>query len=320
MSSAHTPSADPASITATTTSNNGASPISTNGETAPITSPVVDPNPATPATVVDPAATTVVTDPALAADPAPNGADKNAANSTPEWAQKRINELTAKRYEAQREADAAKADKAAIEARNAELLAQLAKAGTSTTTTSGSSVPPVVTTPTLTEEEIEQRVAQRAQEIAAIKLFNDSCNDVAIKGKGEFKDWDDAVKNLAMVGAMGKDVPIDFVETALELKDPHKVLHYLGTQQMEEAARIAALPPKKMALELARIEAKLNAPALTPVHVSPAISNAPPPVIPVAGGAKPGTPDINDPNISMADWAKIRSQQIYDKKQSYRRA
>lgn len=288
----------------TTETSVGTTPIvNSDNPPAPVASPVVAVEPPVATTVTEPT-TTDVTPPA----PAEGG---DAGKSVPEWFQKRINEVTGKRYEAERVATEERDRRVAAESRAEELLAQISKTSSTPTSTT-----PPVTQPPVTEDEINRRAEIRATDIANARRFNDACNRVVESGKKEFKDFDDTLKNLALVGVIGEKANIDFLETAVELKDPHKILHHLGSN-MDEAARIAALPPKKMALEMARIEATLNAPKVVPPTP---ISNAPPPVIPVGGAAVAPQLNIDDPNLSMDQWAKLRAQQVEEKRNRYRRA
>jgi len=74
-----------------------------------------------------------------------------------------------------------------------------------------------------------------------------------------------------------------------------------------------------MALEMARLEAQLNAPAPAPAPIVPPVSAAPAPIIPVAGGAKVTPGDINDPNLSVEEWPALRNKQIMEKRSRYLR-
>lgn len=290
------------------------SPVVTTENTT-VASPVVTEDPANPpAEGGDPAAsggdsnddggTPPAQDPANPATPA----DGNK-NATPEWAQKRINELTAKRYEAERIAGEERDGRRAAEARAAELLKQVGEKN------NAPPADPSATKPALTEAEIDRRALEKAALIAQATEFNKACNSVAETGKKDYKDWDDALKNLAMVGAIGDKVSPEFLENVVELKSPAKILHHLGTH-MDEAARITQLSPKKMAMELVRIETALNAPA--PIAPPAPLSNAPAPLIPVGGnGVKPGAPTLDDPNVSSADWFKMRDQQVMEKRNRY---
>jgi hypothetical protein len=258
---------------------------------------VPDPAPVEPAAVTDPAAPPVT--------PADN-------KTTPEWAQKRINDLTARRYEAERLAEAAEAKAKNAEARAAALLEQIAKTPAATTPAAAPAPAPVP----LAEDEIEKRALVKAQAIAQANKFNETCNTIVDTGKKEYKDWDDAVKNLTMVGAIGDPTKVspEFLETVVELKNPHQILHHLGMNP-EEAAKIAGMAPKKMALELARVEASL---LNKPVEKTP-VSGAPAPVIPINGKGAVGAVALDDPNTSAEDWYALRAKQIEERKGRYRR-
>lgn len=287
-----------------TTENNSASVAAPATTTATVTSPIVmgdDPNPTT-----DPVVVTNPTDPAP--EPVVETPPEPDPTKTQDWAVRRINEVTAKRHEAERAAKVERDRANAAESRAAELLAQLAKPGTPD--------PNAQQKPVVSEEEIRKRVADEAMKIAAANRFNEACNDIVDTGKQEFKDWDEAIKNLGLVGAIGPDVSTEFLETAIELKEPHKILHYLG-KNLEEAEKIAKMPPKKMAMEMARVEAQINAPKTV---VAPPISSAPAPVVPVTGAAKGGTPSIDDPSLSMDDFVALRQKQADERRKRYQRA
>lgn len=288
-----------------TTETTTASPIVTDDNQNSVTSPIV-------VTTPEPDPEPVTAEPALVASPEPTAAP-TADKGVPDWMQKRINKITGEKYEFERLAQEAAERATVAENRTVELLKQIEKGGAPSAT----AAPQV----NLSEAEIEKRALEKAQQIASANEFNKACNVIVDTGKKEFgATWDEAVKNLTLVGAIGDKVSPEFIETVIELKDPAKILHHLGTH-MDEGARIAALPPKRMAMELARIEASLNAPPPpTPSPTLAPLSNAPPPVIPVGGVAKAGTPAIDDPNLSMAEWALLRARQVDEKRSRYRKA
>jgi len=271
------------------------SPIAGATETAP----QVDPTTTTEPNAGEPGA----------ADPNANAA--NDKRIVPEWMQKRINFITGQKYEAERTAEEAVLARKAAEARLEEMLAKLNKTEPTTTTTT-----PEPQKAALTEEEVERRALEKAAQIAKANEFTKACNTVADAGKKQYKEeWDEALSNLNLVGALGKGVPPTFLENVIELKDPHKVLHYLG-MKAEEGERISRLTPTKMAIELARIEAALAAP---PVEPKPPVSNAPAPVIPVGGQAKNvAPPSLDDPHLDAAEWYALRAKQLDEKRNRYR--
>lgn len=252
----------------------------------------------------------------------PNAGDQTPvpippANAVPEWFQQRFNELAGKRHEAERTADAEAEKRKAVERTNAELLEKLSKVQAQPGATPPVvTTPPVATQPVLTEEEVERRAGEKAKAIAQATRFNEACNDIVETGKKEYKDWDQAVKNLSMAGAIGPadKVSTEFLETVIELNNPHQILHTLGMNP-EEAARIAALPPKRMALELARVEANLAKPA-----DKPPVSQAPTPLTPISGRSTAPAGTLDDPTMKSDDWFALRQKQIEEKRNRYRRA
>lgn len=298
-----------------TTPNAAGSPAveGNGGASATVNAPAPAPTPApspegTPSHAPSPEGTPAAPSPEGAQSPA--GADGDKNKTTPDWAQKRINELTAKRYEADRLAQQANDAKVAAETRAADLLAQIAKG------TTGTPSPAPAPSAALGEDEIERRAVEKAGQMAAASRFNEACDNVADAGRKEFKDWDSTIKNLSMVGAVGPNSNVEFLQTAIELKNPHQVLHHLG-EDLELADRIVKMTPTRRALELARIEAALSAPK--PVAPPAPLSGAPAPVIPLAGGAKPGPGDLSDPNLESSEWFKLRDQQAMERKTRYRR-
>lgn len=273
------------------------SPIVTDGPQVTVSSPVVSAPEAPIVTEVVPAAPVETP---LAGDEAPK--------VTPKWAQDRINELTAKRYEAERRAQQLEEEKNAA----VQLLDQLKTAPQPTPANTAPAAQPG-----LTEQEVERRAQEKAMQMAQQLEFNKTCNAIAATGEKEYKDWGTAMHNLTMVGALGQGASSEFLETVIELEAPQQVLHYLGTN-LDQAKRIAEMSPKKMALEMARLEATLRAPA--PLPPMPPVSNAPAPIIPVGGAAKIASGDITDPTMTPDEWFALRAKQVADRKSRYTRA
>lgn len=145
----------------------------------------------------------------------------------------------------------------------------------------------------------DAEINRRAVVIAEQNRFNEKCNQIADKGKETFATFNASLDNLRAVGALGENSNPVFLQTITELPDAHKLLNHLG-QNPDEAARINSLPPTKMALELAKIEANLGKTA--------AVSKAPAPITTVSGNGG-GNGDISDPLISMTEFSKIREKQ-----------
>lgn len=198
------------------------------------------------------------------------------------WFQKRIGELTREKYEAKRQAETAAQEASELR----ERLARHQQGNEDATQ----------------PDDVRALARQEAERIVADRTFNETCNKVYAAGKAEFPDFDQAVANLQMVG-----INRDFLELATTSDAGAKLLHHLGTD-LDEAARIAALPPVQMARELTKLEFKLSQPA-TPKPVS----KAPAPVSPISG-TKGGSKSLDDPNLTDAEYAELRRKQIAQRK------
>jgi hypothetical protein len=142
-------------------------------------------------------------------------------------------------------------------------------------------------------------VQTEARRIAADERFTADCNSIFEAGeKAHGEEFKEAVTNLNVLGLMQPAL----VEAAMVTDAPADVIHYLGSD-VDEAARIMALPPIRMAAELVKLSGKLAAPK-TGVQVS----RAPAPIEPV-GGAVKAELDISDPNLPMAEYVARRKAQ-----------
>lgn len=193
------------------------------------------------------------------------------------WFQKRIGELTREKYEARRLAEQAQEELRAI--REATQRAQQGEQQQPTDQTS-----------------LQARVQEEARRLLAEQTFNEACNKVYAQGKSEFPDFDAALGNLQFVG-----LPWDFLEFTAASDAGAKLIHHLG-KDLDEAARIASLPPVLRARELTKLELKLNQPA----KPKP-VSQAPAPITPIAGSSG-GSKDPSE--MTDAEFAKWRKDQI----------
>lgn len=146
------------------------------------------------------------------------------------------------------------------------------------------------TTPQVAPETVEARVQE--------ELFRRDLDAVWQKGSADHGEpFQEACQALA---AAGLNTPM-VLNAALATDNAPEVLLHLG-DNLEEAARIANLPPLKMAAELTKIAQQVTAKA------APQISRAPAPIKPVAGLAKPDI-DIYDPNLDDDEYYRRRKQQ-----------
>ncbi len=146
----------------------------------------------------------------------------------------------------------------------------------------------------------------------AMLQFNAQCDKIAENGKKEFADFDNAIGILNQVGLIDSpDKPQTFLQVATTLENPHKVMHYLGSNP-DEASRFRNMDQVSLARELTKLEFKLN----QPKNIS--VSNAPPPIKTINGVAK-GETDIYDKNLPMDEWVEARRKQRAAKFASRRR-
>ena len=245
-----------------------------------------DPAPAAPAAAAyapapegeaAPAAPESAAAPAPAAPAAQTPPERPA---TPDWRERRIAKLTAQLHEAREKLGAA------------------------------ASAPPPAAAPAPTDELINRRAEALAREMEATRAFNERCNAAADAGRSAFGE----AEFNSRVAALHKVYdPADpgqvaaynlMLEAAIETGQGPALLHRLGGD-LNEAARVLALPPVKMALELAKLA----------VPRDPAPSAAPKPITPIGNrGAsneriRPDDPERAD-TLSTAEWIRRREEQV----------
>lgn len=212
--------------------------------------------------------------------PAPQ---ETVEKKTPPWEQRRIDQLTRLRREEERRAQIAEQRAQALEARLAQAEELLRKAAGAE---GEEPVPPQP--PGITKEQFEAEVAKAA----AIQRFNEQCNKVFADGKEEFDDFEARVA----AGQRANALTPTMAEIVLALDNPHQVLHSL-LGDLDEAARIAELPPARMAIEIAKFAQKRPA----------RVSKAPPPVTPTTPTAAP----TEDPEkMTTEQWMAWRRKQL----------
>lgn len=249
--------------------------------------------------------------PAADGGAAANGDDPS--KKTP-WFQRRIDALTAEKWEERRE-------KENLRRQTETLLQQLAdlRKGVTTTPPAGANAgpPPATdgTTPPnpaapaqqqapqrsqVTEAEINAMAQRRAEEIARTTAFTKACNDIYSNGKDDFQDFDQAMRTYQMLGGM----PQPLLEIITEMPNAHKVLYKVG-KDLDLAEKIVKMNPTRMAMELARVESGLVA------KQAPVLSNAPRPVVPVDGNNRAET---NPENMSTEQWITWREAELAKKR------
>lgn len=244
-------------------------------------------------------------DPATANTPAeatPEGeVDANGAKRTP-WFQRRIDQLTAEKWEERRASEA-------LRKQTVDLLEQLAearKAPVSVAPAEGTAPEArpaeraVAQHKQMSDAEIDVLANQRAEQISRQRSFDKACNDVAAAGKEEYEDFDKALRNFQMLGG----IPTPLLEVITEMPNAHKVLYNLG-KDPDLAERVVKMSPTKQALELARLEQSLSKP------VNKEVSKAPAPVKPIDAASRSAE---NLETASMEDFIKMREKHLASKK------
>jgi flagellar biosynthesis/type III secretory pathway protein FliH len=222
---------------------------------------------------------------AVAAPEAPKPAEKPAEKPV-DWRDRRIAQLTA------------------------QLHAERAKLARLTPATE-----PPAESPEASAAAIEARAQALAAERVAQQEFNRRCNEAAIAGRAAFGEaaFNERIQNLTQL--VDKQDPASvasyttFIDATLETGEAPRLLYQLGAD-LNEAARLLALPPVKMALELAKL-------AVKPAPAEP--SKAPKPITPIGGkGAANESIDPTDPeragSLSTAEWMRRREKQIAERR------
>lgn len=156
----------------------------------------------------------------------------------------------------------------------------------------------------------ESRINAMVEERLALQQFNSTADAIYRNGLKSFgQEFDQKLQLLR--SACGGVLPAGLTAAVVELQndgmDAAKVLMEM-TKDMDFALALASeANPVRQTARLANFAAKVaNAPA-----AAPRVSQAPPPVSPQAGG--PGATAelaIDDPKLPIADWMKLRKQQM----------
>jgi len=232
------------------------------------------------------------TPPAAATGPG-NGISEGAEETEAESAsdlKKRIDRLTWEKYDAQRRAQ--EAERQMREWQEAQRRAAM---------------PPGADDP-------EARAFQRFQAQQAERDFNAACNRVFEAGSRDYPDFREAVAALQAVGYANRP---DALMAVASMPEGHHVYRALA-QDLDNAARILALPPMHMAIELARMAHARDAvhiagngsvaqPATAPPAPAAPVTRAPAPLRPVGGNSS--RPEKRPEDMSTGEWIRWRDKQ-----------
>lgn len=196
--------------------------------------------------------------------------------------------------------------------RIAQLTAQLRQAVPATPPAAGApaSVP---SDPAELDRLVEARSAQKLEE----EEFNRRCDEAVKAGRQKFgaEEFDsrlDGIRGLVNPNSKPEvQQYVQFLQLAAESDNFDAIVHELGGD-LNRAVDFLALPEKKMALEIGKLDARLG--AAEAVKAVSEISRAPKPLLPVTPSGR-GTPiDPADPDkadtLTTAEWMRRRNEQI----------
>jgi hypothetical protein len=213
--------------------------------------------------------------------PADEQPKPDAAKAAKRPYQQRIDQLTAKITAAERKALEAE--------QRAALFEEMAKKGQEPVTAPDGRQ--------LTVAELERLADERAAIKVAQQTLKDKTDQWLGNGNKEFgaTEFADKCNEVARLGA--GDNP-EFMQLMADLPDAHKVIAKMADMP-DETARILALPPRQMTIEITRLALEKTATAQ--------VSNAPKPITPIDGTARANT-DPSDDDTTEAWMAKRRKQ------------
>jgi len=164
-------------------------------------------------------------------------------------------------------------------------------------------------------QDIQRQINEAAAQLAATQEFNRRCNEVAEAGRKVYGNFDQRVQRL--VGLVDGNDPQqvgqynNFLSAAMETGAATRLIYDLGGD-LNEASRIMALDPMRMAVELTRLAARATTTDPT---------GAPRPIQPITTGAQgqraalqPDNPDDAD-TLSTEEWMARREEQVASRRQ-----
>lgn len=151
-------------------------------------------------------------------------------------------------------------------------------------------------------KQIQMEIYRQAQELTKQNEWKNTTEKVWNEGLAKYGDWAPQLNNMAQI--LG-GIPTTLTEAAIESGSPHEVLYHLA-KNPDEAARIALLPPTRQAVAVAKLAQNVSAPRK--------VTSAPPPISPKVQGIGSAPASLDDPNISMEEWARLRNEQAMNRR------
>lgn len=163
--------------------------------------------------------------------------------------------------------------------------------------------------------DIQRQINEAAERMAAAREFNRRCDDVAMEGRKLYQNFDGRVQRL--VGLIDNNDPVqvqkynDFLSACLETGQAARLVFDLGGD-LNEAARIMALDPMRMAVELTKLSSRVS---------TTEASRAPSPLTPAASIAQSMRTSVqpddaeNADSLSTEEWMRRREEQVASRRQ-----
>lgn len=241
--------------------------------------PVLEQDGSIPETVVP--AEPVTEQPEAEEAPAEVKAEEAPKETKKPWFQTRIDELTRKSREAERKATDAEARAAVLEAAN-----KPADDGSK---------------PQLTQADFDKAVEAKAKQLASAERQNARAQSWLSAGVKDY-GMEDFNARCDLVASLGAEDRPEFMQIVTDpdiIPDGHKVVALMADHP-EEAQRILALDPMKMAVAIARFAQTAEKPVK-------AISAAPRPITPIGGSARSSAPSDTD---DIKTWVAKRNAHL----------
>lgn len=210
--------------------------------------------------------------------------------------QGRYDRLTRERYEEKRRADDLQAQFAEYQRQQAEKAR-----------------PPG--TPPDPYEQGRQQGRQEAQTRQMEEEFARQCNDLFARGQQEYGEGMFAARDA--MNAVGWGSRPDALAALTQLDNGHQVYRRLAGN-LDEAARILALPPMRMAMELTKMSNAMRSVIPPPANDNNQlgdtgevpVSRVPEPRRIVGGNSPKGEMALDNPKLPMADFIRRRDKEV----------
>lgn len=157
-----------------------------------------------------------------------------------------------------------------------------------------------------------ERGRREAYEERVNQDFTQACNTLFAKGVQEYGDeMGEARDRLNAVGWGNRP---DALAAVTQLPDGHRVYRELA-RDLDNAARVLTLPPMAMAMELARMAGRETSPANVSRETMdngaglPPVSRAPEPTRSIGGNSRAPDRPLDHPQVSMAEFIRRRDRE-----------